>query len=446
MKTMLTFSMIMLGITLSHLTVNAQEKDVVFFEDFESGWGSWYADNGLWEVGIPIVGPENTHSGQNCAGTDLDANYPYSANTRLISPQISLPSGYIRLQFWHYHDIGYGDWGKIQVSTDGINWETVSPRNYIYTSQTWTQVCIDISAFTDETIRIGFYFTANNDLSFGEGWYIDDLKIIEGDELFNNPEDFENGTGDWSADNGLWQVGIPSNGPSYTHSGQNCASTDLDANYPSYANTRLVSPLITLTTVTGQQPELFFWHWYIMNGGELGQVEISVNDGEWQTVPGFGGPYNGSNETWSQAYVPLSAFIDSTIRLGFYFTSDYYDLDAGWYIDDVRIEGATVSINEYIAGSNNPSLILHQNYPNPFSNQTTISFKITENDVDINLSVYNSFGQLVKSLMNTRYKKGNYSFTWNGRDESGMKALPGIYFLKLKSERYSETMRIAIVN
>ncbi len=447
MKTLLTYSIITLGLTLSLLSVKAQEKDVVFFEDFESGWGSWYADNGLWEVGIPIVGPQNTHSGQNCAGTDLDANYPYSANTRLISPQISLPSGHLRLKFWHWYDIVYEDWGKIQVSTDGISWETVSPLNYTYTSLTWTQACVDISAYGGQTIRISFFFTANGDLGIGNGWYIDDVSVVEGAEIYNNPEDFELGTGDWSADNGLWEVGIPSVGPSITHSGENCAGTMLESNYPYRADTRFVSPLITLDEIPGQQPELYFWHWFTFSSEDQGQVEISVSNGEWQTITGFGGPYTGSNETWSQAYVPLSAFINSTIRIGFHFTANGdLGIGNGWYIDDVRIEGAVVSINELDANSNYPSFILHQNHPNPFSDQTRISFEIEENDVDINLSVYNTSGQLVKSLINTRYKKGNYSLTWDGCGESGKKALPGIYFLRLKSDKYSETKKITIVN
>ncbi len=445
MKAFLTYSIIYLVLSFSILPANAREKDVVFFEDFESGWGSWYADNGVWEIGIPTIGPQNTHSGQNCAGTDLDANYPLFANTRLVSPQITLPSGHIRLKFWHWYEMEWGDWGEVQISTDGINWESVSSPVFDDYSTTWTQVCVDISAYAGQTVRIGFYFYSNQS-NVGKGWYIDDVSVVNGPESFNNPEDFELGVGDWSADNGLWQVGIPTNGPSSTHSGQNCAGTDLDANYPLFANTRLVSPIITVTTVPGQQPELFFWHWYEMAWGDWGEVQFSVNDGEWQTVSGFGGPYDGNNETWSQAYVPLSAFIDSTIRIGFYFYSNQSNVGKGWYIDDIRIEGTTVSINEHIAGSNNPSFVLHQNHPNPFNNQTTVSFEIYETNVDVNVSVYNSYGQLVKSLVNSSYKRGNYSLTWNGRDESGKKASAGLYFLKLKSERYSETMRIAIVN
>ena len=109
--------------------------DVVFFEDFETGWGNWWADNGLWEVGVPTVGPVNCHSGTTCAGTVLDGNYPVYANTRLISPPINLPgvspTEKLRLQFWHWFRLNEGDYygpdqGHIQVKVGGGDWETVA--------------------------------------------------------------------------------------------------------------------------------------------------------------------------------------------------------------------------------------------------------------------------------------------------------------------------------
>ena len=112
-------------------------------------------------------------------------------------------------------------------------------------------------------------------------------------------------------------------------------------------------------------------------------------------------------------------------------------------IDDVRLSNVTaVEENQNIYPN---EYILSQNFPNPFSNQTRISFVIKENNTDLNLSVYNTSGHLVISLINERYKNGSYSLTWNGCEESGKKASPGIYFLRLKTERYAETKKITIV-
>lgn len=414
------------------------QQTTVYFDDFENGWGSWYADNGLWEVGLPVVGPNSPYSGQQCAGTDLDANYPSYANTRLVSPQIILPSGHIRLKFWHWFELAGGDWGEVQVTADGINWVTVSNPVFDNSSTAWTRTCADLSAFAGQTIRLGFYFYSDY-YNLGMGWYIDDVWIVEGPENFLNPEDFELGVGDWSADNGIWQVGEPTNGPGTVHSGQNCAGTMLNDNYPSYANTRLVSPLITLTEINGQQPELFFWHWYIMSYGDQGQVQISVNEGEWTEVQGFGGPYNGSNQTWSQGYVPLSAFVNSTIRIGFYFTSDYYNLAQGWYIDDIRISGANVLVEENELSN---KIEILQNYPNPFIGHTEISFFVKGETRDLVISIKDLSGKLVKDLSDGNIDAGKHTMIWDGSDYTTQIVSPGIYLVVFEADNFVECMKI----
>ena len=69
-------------------------------EDFESGWGDWYTDNGVWQGGAPAAGPINCPSGTQCAGTDLEEVYAVHTDSRLISPVIKLPqvSGDQRLE------------------------------------------------------------------------------------------------------------------------------------------------------------------------------------------------------------------------------------------------------------------------------------------------------------------------------------------------------------
>ena len=47
-------------------------------------------------------------------------------------------------------------------------------------------------------------------------------------------EDFETGAVDWTIDNGVWEVGVPTAGPSACYSGSQCAATVLAGNYPAY--------------------------------------------------------------------------------------------------------------------------------------------------------------------------------------------------------------------
>jgi len=436
------------GWYLDDVSIVAGEENLPDPEDFESGIGDWGSDNGLWQVGIPAVGPDNSYSGQNCAGTVLGSNYPSEANTRFITPLITLATGHVRMKFWHWHSfyyLGGEDYGNIQITTDGINWTTIITPNIDGRSEVWTQSCVDLSDYAGLNVRIAFNFRSNNNPNeTGPGWYIDDVSIDEGDETFNNPEDFESGVGDWGSDNGLWQVGIPEVGPDTSHSGQNCAGTVLEGNYFSEANTRLVSPQKLLTPLPGQQPTLFFWHWYSMGGGDQGQVQISVNNGPWQDMPGFGGPYTGSSTTWSQDYVSLSAFQDSTIRIGFLFTSNNNPTTTGtgWYIDDIRIEGIT-GIEDY--QSEDPhQYSLSQNYPNPFNNHTTIPYQLDEPS-KVRVLVYNIMGQKVKELVDEHQDSGYHSLSWDGKDQSGKMVASGIYLCHFKIGRHEKTMRMLLL-
>ena len=415
-------------------------QDTTFFEGFESGSGSWYATNGVWEVGVPSTGPGSAHSGQNCAGTILGGNYPDNANTRLVSPQIALPSGHVQLKFWHWFSIEDGyDQGVIQVSTDnGISWQTLTNPEYDGNSGAWTQACVDLSSYAGSTVRIGFYFTSNWNAT-GSGWYVDDVCIEVGPETFPNPEDFETGIGDWGADNGLWEVGVPTAGPSSAHSGQSCVGTVLGGNYADNANTRLVSPQIALIPRPGQSPELFFWQWHSMeNGYDWGQVQVSVNGGPWQTVPGYDGHFTGSNPTWSQSYVPLSAFADSTARIGFYFASNWNATSSGWYIDDVRIEGIEAS-EAPISASTPKSFALFQNYPNPFNSATAIEYQLPAAG-QVSLTVYDILGRQVVSLANGHQTAGPHSVVW---DAQGIGS--GTYFYRITASKFTDAKRCVIL-
>ena len=435
MKTLIQIwkTSLMITLMVTSVTFFAQtERETVFSEDFEGGWGSWSADNGVWDVGIPIVGPPSTHSGAICAGTILDGNYPDYANTILISPPISLPTPSveetIQLKFWQWFSIENGDdQGFVQISVNSGEWETISSVEIDGGNPAWSQYVADLTSYAGSSIRIGFYITSDNYMTHS-GWYIDDVSIETEVVTFPDPEDFESGVGNWSADNGLWEVGEP---PFDPHSGSNCAGTVLDGDYANYANTRLISPEVILTPIFGQSPMLFFYHrFYIEYDDDKGFVQLSVDGGEWQMVSG---PITGTNDAWSQHGVNLADYADSIIRIAFYFVSDNYMTHSGWYIDDIRIDGIITGVDESQNLTSNDNMLC-QNHPNPFAHQTKIQYSIL-NDENVQLSIYNINGELVKIIVNERQKRGNYSVTWQGKNEHNNRLSPGIYFYELKTEK-----------
>jgi len=321
---------------------------VVWSEDWEGNWFlDWTVEAGSWEVGTPTSGPGSCFdpSDGNCAATVLDGNYADGVDTRLISDPVTVPaaSEYPRLRFWHWFSFGGGDHGEVQVSTDGGDtWETISPVYERSSSGVWTYVSLDLSAYAGASVQIAFDLHTRDTASFGTnpgpGWYIDRTAIVTGLPLFANPEDFEGGIGDWSAERGSWQIGTPSGTPE-CHSDSLCAATVFDGNYADNVDTRLISPPF-IVPEAAEQPSLLFWHWFSFGGGDSGEVQVSTDGGAtWDSLHTVAGSSSG---VWSPSSHDLTPHAGETVQIAF----DLHTRDTasfgtnpgpGWYIDDVSI-------------------------------------------------------------------------------------------------------------
>ena len=82
---------------------------------------------------------------------------------------------------------------------------------------------------------------------------------------------------------------------------------------------------------------------------------------------------------------------------------------------------------------------LFQNYPNPFNPSTKIEFEILSFS-DVNLSIYNTLGEKVATLINGKLDVGRHSVNFNSND------LPaGVYFYRLQTESYFETKKMLLI-
>jgi hypothetical protein len=75
---------------------------------------------------------------------------------------------------------------------------------------------------------------------------------------------------------------------------------------------------------------------------------------------------------------------------------------------------------------------LHLPSPNPFNPSTQVTYEIPDQSV-VKLAVYNSLGQLVRTLVDTQQAPGFYRVTWNGRDNVGREMASGAYMLVLRA-------------
>ena len=97
-----------------------------------------------------------------------------------------------------------------------------------------------------------------------------------------------------------------------------------------------------------------------------------------------------------------------------------------------------------IYGEDNYNFSLNQNIPNPFSNETRIYFNIEE-DNKVDLTIYNIYGQKVKTLLSKSLKQGEHFVDWNGSDISRNLVSDGIYFYDLKINKKRITKKLIYI-
>ncbi|HTY09679.1 MAG TPA: FlgD immunoglobulin-like domain containing protein, partial [Bacteroidota bacterium] len=103
------------------------------------------------------------------------------------------------------------------------------------------------------------------------------------------------------------------------------------------------------------------------------------------------------------------------------------------YFDDLDIEKISTTTGVKTAGGNTPHVFdLSNNYPNPFNPSTKINYSIPKDGM-VSLIVYNVLGQQVRTLISGPMTAGQYSITWDGRNNAGSTLSSGVYFYRLQA-------------
>lgn len=81
---------------------------------------------------------------------------------------------------------------------------------------------------------------------------------------------------------------------------------------------------------------------------------------------------------------------------------------------------------------------LFQNYPNPFNPSTTIRFQIPTTS-RVTVTIYNTLGQIVRTLLDRPFEDGMHQVVWVGRNDLGMRIPSGVYFLRMVAHKDKTT-------
>ena len=80
------------------------------------------------------------------------------------------------------------------------------------------------------------------------------------------------------------------------------------------------------------------------------------------------------------------------------------------------------------------TMVLYDNYPNPFENETNISYYLPE-PAQVQLKVFDLNGQEIQSLVEGFSPTGISTVSWDGRTPDGFKLPEGYYIFQLSTAK-----------
>lgn len=178
-----------------------------FFDDLEDGDGNWYVD-ALEGIEIWDLSTVRKHSGQySWFVPDTEAE---NDQVFYLAEPILVTGTQPTLRFYHWYNTEFGsDGGFVEISTDGgASWSGVDNsllfkngyrgsiaygtfalpnlKGFWGASGGFLDTYIDLSPYAGEEVSFRFRFGSDiepqDEIEFGEGWYIDDIAVID---LFN---------------------------------------------------------------------------------------------------------------------------------------------------------------------------------------------------------------------------------------------------------------------
>lgn len=176
--------------------------------------------------------------------------------------------------------------------------------------------------------------------------------------------------------------------------------------------------------------------------GRRGFLKVNIVGGAPGYTIAWTGPESGSQKavsTTESISLPAGSYtVEVTDEAGCIATGSGV-IEERTEIEDISDEGivATGRSGNAAATIGNPAILVHQNYPNPFTQETTIQFELAES-AEVALTIQDHFGRII--IANKKaYRKGVNQFTLNGQQLAA-----GMYFYTISTDGFQETKRMVV--
>jgi hypothetical protein len=150
---------------------------------------------------------------------------------------------------------------------------------------------------------------------------------------------------------------------------------------------------------------------------------------------------------WAQDGVEANAGFDRGYLFG-YLNSDPPNPRQDWYLANFKI--GTTQASVFNPTSIRPAAARARPVNGPGMELIAASFL---NSVlyrvpaasSVSLKIYNSGGQLVRTLVSAQQDAGQYAAQWDGRNEQGIKASAGAYWCRLQTEKRDLASKMVVM-
>jgi len=207
------------------------------------------------------------------------------------------------------------------------------------------------------------------------------------------------------------------------------SSSTLPVELSSFTATLTVNNYVSLNWVTQSETGVVGFKVYRSNDQDLSTAEV------------ISPLIEATNTSTTQSYI----YVDTELNQD----GTYY-----YWLENTDLDGSNdfygpIAVNYAITnGNQNPPVILFDGissiYPNPFNPTTNISFGL-KSRADVDISIYNLRGQLVKRLLSGNREAGVHRAIWDGTMESGAVCSSGIYLVKMSLGNRSFTQRVMLM-
>ena len=436
--------------------------------DFELDNGRFVSETG-WAWGNPTsVSP---YSGSKVWATSLEGQYPNNVLYHLYTPHYVLAEN-SNLSFMHYYNTEADyDGVNLSISTDnGQNWTVITPNGgypgsgiaglgnqagWTGNSGSWVNASFDLAAYSNQEVMFRFRLGSNGAVT-APGWFIDDFHLagvnlktgfLHGTVYSSSGADTATATvssnqhytssvkGDGSfvlyLPNGIHSATAAM--PNHQNSTQNNIHINPDSPVLQTEFTLIDLPMVqNLSFNVDNDTGIFTMLWDV-------PVDPVLPITGYRVYRRFdSGPFTMANEATETNYT------ETFVLEGEY---DFYVVPM--YMDHEGSPSAIVNAAFPYTGTQGnsiPGLVtaLDSNYPNPFNPSTTIRFSLAEAG-HARLNIYNTRGQLVRSLANSNLMAGKHQMTWDGRDNRGKSVASGIYFYRLQAGKYVQSRKMILM-